>query len=255
MGIAESISKGFGVAKKSMNLVLVLFIFGFIFSLANLFLAPPATAGANQPPSPALVAVGLVFILLTIYFQGGSMAFVRDVVKNGAAAFGSFTSGGGKYYLRLLLLGLVVSLVIGVFVLLAALAVGFLKNNLAPLGVVLAVFFGALGIYFVVLLFLSPYAAVVDEKGVMESVKLSMKLVKRNILPLVAISLLLILIGFGVGLVLGAILAGVSLVVKAEMPTQVIFALLSSFVNSFLGVFVTGAFMNFYLALPDRNNP
>lgn len=252
MKIGESVSKGFAVAKKSKGLVLLLFVFGFLFSLLNLFLAPPAPDAA-QTPSPALIAVAIVFIFVTIYFQAGSMAFVRDVVRTGSANLGNFNAGGMKYYLRLLLLGLTVSLIIGVFVLLAALTVSFLQS-LPILSVPLAILFAALGVYFVVMLFLSPYAVVVDEMGVKASIRLSMKLVKKNILTLLGISVLMILIGFGVGLVLGAILAGVSFAVKAEMASQVIFALLSSIVNSFLGVFVTAAFMSFYLSLTDRNN-
>lgn len=255
MGIGEAISKGLGVAKKSMNLVLVLFVFGAIFNILNVFLAPAPVPGAEPaPPSPAMIAIGILFVFLTIYTQGGSMAYVRDSVKSGSATLASFTAGGGKYYIKLLLLGLLVALVVGVFVLLAAVLTGFLSTLVPFLTVPVAILLAALGIYFVVLLFLSPYAAVVDEQGVGASVKLSMKLVKRNILKLVGISALVILIGFGIGLVLGAILAGVSVVVKAQQPVQLVFAVLGSFVNAWIGVFVTAAFMHFYLSLPDRNN-
>lgn len=255
MNIGEAISKGFGTAKKSVSLVLLLFVFGFIFSLLNTFLNPQTAAGAEAaPPSPIMIVIGVVFIFLTIFIQAGSMGYVRDLLKSGNANLGSFTSSGGKYYLRLFLLGLVVSLVVGVFVLLAALSVAFLRDALAPVGVILAIFLGALGVYFVILLFLSPYAAVVDEKGVGESIKISMKLVKKNILTLLGMSVLLILIGFGIGMVLGAILAGISILIKTGMASQVVFALLSSLVNSFLGIVVTAAFMSFYLSLSDRNN-
>jgi hypothetical protein len=256
MGIGEAISKGLGVAKKSMGLVLLLFVFGAVFNVLNVFLAPPVPVEGAEPtpPSPAMIAVGVVFIFLTIYFQGGSMAYVRDSVKSGAATLASFTAGGGKYYVKLLLLGLLVAAVIGVFVLLAALVAGFLGSLVPFLAIPAAILLGALGIYFVVLLFLSPYAAVADDQGVGASIKLSMKLVKKNILKLLGISLLVIVIGFGVGLVLGALLAGISVVIKAQQPVQIVFAVLSSFVNAWLGVFVTAAFMNFYLSLPDRNN-
>ena len=254
MGIGESIKKGFGTAQKSMSLVGLLFVFGFIFNLVNVLMAPKPPE-PNAAPPPALIILGVFFIFLSIFFQAGSMAFVRDLIKTGKASLSSFTSGGGKYYLRLLVLGIVVSLIIGVFVLLAALAVSFLKDNLAPLGVILAIFFGALGIYFVVMLFLSPYAAVVDDNGVGQSIKLSMKLVKKNILTLLGMSAILIVIGFGIGMVLGAVLAGISFLVKQEIVSQILFAVLSSLVNSYLGIVVTAAFMSFYLVLPDRNNP
>ena len=254
MGIGEAIKKGFGTAQKSMPLVALLFVFGVAFSLANLFLTPKG-ADPNAAPSPAIVVLGIVLIFLSIYLQAGSLGFVREFLKTGQATLGQFASSGGKYYLRILVLGIVVSLIIGVFVLLAALAVAFLKGNVAALGVMLAIFFGALGIYFVVMLFLSPYAVVVDEQGVGASLKTSMRLVKKNILTLLGMSALLILIGFGIGMLLGVVLAGISFVVKQATVSQVIFALLSSIVNSYLGVVVTAAFMAFYLSLTNRNNP
>ncbi len=252
MGIGQAIQKGFGIAKKSLSLVLVLFVFGFIFNMVNLTLAPKTPDAGS--PSPLLLVLGVIFIFLTIFLQAGSMGYIHDKIKTGVATLSNFASSGRKYYLRLLVLGLLISLIIGVFVLLAALSVAFFKDNLAVLGVPLAILFGALGIYFVVMLFLSPYATVVDEKTVNQSIKLSMRLVKKNILPLLGMSVLLILIGFVIGLVLGAALAGLSYVVKQEMISQTVFAFLSSLVNAFLGVVVTASFMNFYLSLSDRNN-
>ena len=252
MGIGESVQKGFGVAKKSTGLILLLSVFGFIFNMVNLT-QTPATADANTPPSPLLIVTGIVFLFLTIFFQAGQLGYVRDKIKTGSAAISNFMSAGGKYYLSILVLGLLISVIIGVFVLLAALVVGMLQN-LPVVSVPLAILFAALGIYFVVMLFLSPYAVVVDGKTVKQSIGVSMKLVKKNILPLLGISAVLILIGFGIGLVLGAILAGVGSLVKQELVSQAVFALLSSLVNAFLGIAVTSAFMNFYLALPDRNN-
>ena len=77
---------------------------------------------------------------------------------------------------------------------------------------------------------------------------------KKNVLPLLGVSAILIVIGFGIGMLLGAVLAGLAYAVKQEIVNQVVFALLSSWVNAYLGVVVTAAFMSFYLSLPDRNN-
>ena len=255
MGIGESVKKGFGAAKKSMSLVTLLFVFGFIFNLVTVFLGPkpPAPGAQPVPPSPILIVAGVLFIFLSIFLQAGSMGYIRELIKTGSAKMSSFSASGGKYYVRLLLLGIVVSLIIGIFVLLAALGYTFLKESMAPLGIAIAIFFGALGIYFVIMFFLSPYAAVVDEQGVGASLKLSMKLVKKNILTLLGLSAVLIVIGFGIGLVLGALMAGLTYLVKQETASQVVFAFFSSAVNAYLGIVVTAAFMNFYLSLTNRN--
>ena len=255
MGVIESVSKGFAVTKKSFGLILLLFVFSAIFNVLNVFLSPTTTPGevSSVPPSPAMVVVGIVFIFLTIYFQAGSMTYVRDSVKSGSAALPNFFSGG-KYYIKLFLLGLVVAAVIGVSVLLAAVVAGFLGSISPFLGVPFTILVAAFGLYLIVMLFLSPYAVVVDEKGVRAALKTSMKLVKKNILALLGITLLMVAIGFAVGMVLGAILAGISAILKAKMATQITFAVLSSLVNAVLGVLVTAAFTVFYLSLPERNN-
>lgn len=257
MGVGEAISKGFSVTKKSLNLMVLLFVFGSFFNLLNVFLAPqgPVEAGGTPPPpSPALIVASIAFVLLTIYFQGGLMAYLRDAIKSGSASMSNFFAGAGKYYVKLLILGIIVTLIIGVTVLVAALLAGLLGAISPFVAVPVTILLVALGVYFVVLLFLAPYATVVDEQSARTAIATSMKLVKRNILTLLGISLLMIVIGFGIGLVLGGILAGVSIALKAEMATKIIFALLSGLVNAFLGVLVTATFMNVYLSLKDRNN-
>jgi hypothetical protein len=220
--------------------------------MINLNLAPK-TPDAAAPPSPILIVVGIIFIFLSVFFQAGSMGYVLEKLKTGAATLPIFFSTGSKYYIRLLGLGIVMMVIIGAFVMLAALCIALLKGTLAVIGVPLGILFGMLGVYFVVMLFLSPYAAVVDNKTIQESIKLSMKLVRKNVLPLLGISALLILIAFGMGLVLGTLLAGLNFIIKMETALQTVFAFFSSLVNAYLGVVVTASFMNFYNALPERN--
>ena len=72
MGVIESISKGFAVTKKSLGLILLLFVFGAIFSVLNVMLSPAAPVSPSEPPvppSPAMMAVSFVFVLLTIIFR------------------------------------------------------------------------------------------------------------------------------------------------------------------------------------------
>ena len=257
MGAGEAISKGFAVAKRSSGLIILLFIFGTIFNLLNIFLGPKeavAPVATPPPPSTAMMVLSGVFVLLTIYFQGGSMAYVRDSVKTGSAALPNFLAGAGKYYVKILLLGLLVAAIIGMTVLVAAVVAGLLGSASPFIAVPVIILLAALGVYFVVLLFLAPYAVVVDEQSVGAAIKSSMRLVKKNILTLLGLSLLMVVIGFGIGLVLGGILAGASVLLKTPMLTQVVFAVLSSFVNAFLGVLVTASFTNFYLSLSERNN-
>jgi len=243
MRVGESIKKGFEIAVKSMDLIGVLFVFSFIWNLINVLYAQ----NVQNPNAinPALVAAAVVFVLLTIFFQAGSLAYIRDRIKTGASSLAAFFKAGGAYYFPLLVIAVIVTAIIVVFILLATLG-SFWTRQVPVLPVVLALLFAAFGIYFVILLFLAPYIAVADNQGPIASIKKSVGAVRQNILPLVLIFLILLLIFIASAFILGAIFAIISVGIKG-LTAQVIFALLGSLVNSFLGVFMSSSFMGYYL--------
>ncbi len=239
------LKKGLKVAMESMNLVLALFVFGAVWSVLNVFFSPQLQNAGGRPPATAIV-LGVLFALASIFMQAGSLGYVRDKLKLGKVEFSSFTASAPKYYLPLLLLGLLVALVVGAFFLVAILIVALLANIASMLGVVLAVIVVAIGIYVGILMLLAPYFIVVGGQDVIASVKGSISLIRNNLLKLLGIALILIVIGFWVGVVLGLFFALLSTAMKGAPTAQIIFAVLSSFVNAFLGVMVTGSFMTFY---------
>lgn len=263
MGIIESIKKGFSVAFRSMDLVLVLFVFGFIWNLINVF-AFKNTENPTTQEAVLMIITGVVFILFTIFMQAGSLGYVCDRVKTGASSLSSFVSSGGKYYLRVLVIGLIVGAVAVVFILLASLALALLGGGQDPaaqpnrvlnaVSIALAATLVIVAVYFILLMFLAPYIAVSEERKAIESIKKSVSTVKANFLRILGVFGLLILIGFVFGLVVGLVFALVSLGIKGQ-AADVIFSALSSFVNSYLGVVVTGAFMSYYLALAGNSKP
>lgn len=251
MKIGESVKAGFKVAGGSMNLVLALFVFGAFWNLINVFLTPKLETPTPQTSALA-IAVGLVFIFASIFVQAGSLGYVRDKMKLGAAKLSDFMSAGSKYYLRLLLLGLFIALVVGFFVLIAALAVALLAATLNALGIAIAVTVGVIGVYVAMLMFLAPYFIVVADQKIIASVKQSMAMVKKNLLVILGIILILIVIGFIFGITLGAVFALLSTAIP-QTTAQIIFAVMSSFINAYLGLVVTGSFMNFYLSASNNN--
>ncbi len=249
MSIKESIGKGFKITGSSMNLVAILFVFGMVWNLLNIAVAPKT----QNPPLSAsmmLVALAVVFGLVSIYIQAGSLGYILNRVKSGNASMSDFTSNGGKFYLRLLVLGLIVALVAGVLILLAALAIAATSGN--ALAIAAAVLLAIIGVYFAILIFLAPYIIVADDQKVFAAVKQSIGLVKKNFLKVAGLALILIVIGFGIGVGLGILFAAMSAAMKG-IVSQVIFAVLSSFVNAYLGVVVSASFMTFYLGLSNRS--
>lgn len=253
MSILEPIKKGFSVAKNSLDLVLSLFVVGVAWNLTNFFM----TSRLQQPEpsvraSMGMALVGFAFILVSFFIQGGSMGYVLDRIKAGKASLASFFAAGQKFYAKLLLLGILVSLIIFVFVFLAMLPAILLRGNVDTLGVIIAIIFAGIGIYFVLLLFFAPYFIVAEGEKVMASVKQSIALVRNNLISVLGLTLLLIVIGFAFGVILGLLLAGLDAAIKGT-PAQIVFAVISSLVNAFLGVVVTASFMTLYLSLSNNN--
>ncbi|MGH7198405.1 MAG: hypothetical protein ACREH5_06680 [Candidatus Omnitrophota bacterium] len=250
MGIGESVKKGFAVAGQSMNLVLTLFVFGAVWNLINVTLAPQVGATPEAAPaagvSAVMIAAGIIFILLSFYVQAGSLGYVSEKLKTGQAALPAFFASGARYYVRLLLLGLLVAAIVGTFILAAGLLIALLAGALNILGIILGSIVAAIGIYFVILMFLAPYYIVAGDGKVIPSIKNSIGMVRKHLLTVLGIAIILILIGFGLGILLGVVFALLSVALKGAV-SQIVFAVLSSFVNAFLGVLVTGSFMNFYL--------
>jgi hypothetical protein len=250
MGIGESVKKGFSVAGQSMDLVWALFGFGAVWNLINVFLAPPAAGATEAAPavgaSAAMIAAGIAFIFFSFFIQAGSLGYVSQKMKTGTAGLPVFFATGGKYYVRILLLGLLVAVIVGAFILAAGLLIALLAGAIQILGIILGAIVAATGIYFVILMFLAPYFIVSGDGKVIASVKNSIGLVRRHLLTVLGIAILLILIGFGLGILLGVVFALLNLGVRGT-AAQLVFAVLSSFINAFMGVLVTGSFMNFYL--------
>lgn len=248
MGIGESIKKGFSTAMGSMPLVVIFIVYGAVTNLLNL-----AFADRLQSPTPdqntmiASSALSILLVLFGIFLQAGSMGFLRDKLKTGTASLGAFAAYGMKYYLRLLAFGLIVSaLVIGV-ILVAALALNALPEAARIVGVAVFAVIGLVVLYFVILMFFAPYIMVVEETGAVDALKRSMPLVKSHFGGVLLLGLALVAIGFLLGVLFGLVMGLVAVAMQGSNASQQLVAVLSSIVNGFLGVFMTAAYMNFYL--------
>lgn len=251
MGVIEAIRKGFGVATKNLGLVLVLFVFNLIWNLASIPFVG-TTAAANQKLSVAAVALSMVFILASIFVQGGALGLVRDYIKEGKMKLASFAKYGLKYYVKLLGLGLIIVLVIAIVGLLAALIVMTttpLNNTIiTTIAAIIAIVVGAIGLYFILLLILSPYAIICDESSIIGSMKTSLKVVRQSLLKVLLLLVVLVLISLGLGFILGFVTGLVTVALPAQAG-QVIIGVINSIFNGYLGIVMMASFMGFYLAL------
>ena len=251
MSIVAAVKKGFGVAVQNLRLILVLIAFNVIFNLVSIPFAgqPPLAMGTGL--AIAALAFSVIFILASIFIQGGVLGSLRDAVKAGAVNLANFVKYGGKFYARLLGLGVVMFLLILVVGLIAALIVAVSAPIANPIvsGIAagLAIIIGALGIYMILLLFLSPYALVSGDVGVVAALKSSMQFVRKNLLNVIGLVVLLILISLGIGLIVTLITGALTFVIKAATVSQIIMGLINSVLNAYVTVIVTAALMAFYL--------
>lgn len=266
MGILEAIKKGFGVASKNLALILVLFIFNLIWNIVNITLLPAGalptlrTAAAAPPAvspqvSLAVFAFSLLFILVSIFMQGGSLGVIRDYIKEGKTKLAQFASCGLKYYLRLLGLSILIILLVLITAVIAALIIVAATplNNVVVtvIAAIIAVAIGLAGIYFVALFVLSPYSLICEEVGIIEAMKRSIRVVKKAFWRVVLLLLLLILIAVGIGVLLGILTGLLTLVIPAKAG-QIVIGVVNSLFNGYFGIVMMAAFMAFYLTLAGK---
>jgi hypothetical protein len=260
-GVFEAIKKGFSIAAKSLGLVLVLITFNLIGNILSLPFAVPA----GQTPSPDLMAGAMiftvVFILISVFVQGGALNLIRDSIKEGKMKLASFASYGVKSYLKLLGLGALIVIIIGIVALLATLIIAITAplNNavISAVAIAIAIAIGIVAsLFWFIPLALSPYALICEGLGVIASMKRALTVVKKpfiRVFFLILLFVILILISLGVGVVFGFLVGLISAVVPAAMG-RLLMAIVTSIINGYLGVVMMGSFMVYYLGLTAKGD-
>lgn len=255
MGIIEAVKKGFIIASKGLGLVAVLFIFNLLGGLATLPFTPEPGAVATAQASVPLLAISVMFILISIFIQGGTIGLVRDAIKEGKMKLSSMVQYGAKYYVRLFVLGLIILLAVIIVALIAALIVAATApvNNpvLTAVAVVIALAIAiAAALYFFIPFILSPYAVVCDEMGAVEALKKSIVVGRKpfsKVFSLLLLTIVVVLISLGVGFLIGLVVGLVAAFLPAGV-SRVLMLVVSSAINGYIGVVATTAFIVYYLS-------
>ncbi|MDD5437352.1 MAG: hypothetical protein PHX20_07400 [Candidatus Omnitrophica bacterium] len=201
----------------------------------------------------------VVFILISIFMQGGSLGLVRDSIKEGKMKLASFVTYGAKYYLKLLGLGVIIILIIGIIALIAGLLIALTAplNNVVISGIAIAIAI-AIGIiaslFYFIPFALSPYALICEGLGVVAALKRGLVVAKKpfvRVFLIILLFVILILISLGVGLVFGFLVGLISAVVPATVG-KILMAVVTSIINGYLGIVMMAAFMVYYLGLAAK---
>lgn len=250
MKVMEAISKSFSVAGKSFGLLAILFVFNVIWNLSPIPFLGNIQDTAKMKISPPIFILSAIFILLNIFIQAGVFGVLKDTIApEGKSSLGNFAKYGGKFYMRLFSLGLVILLGIALAVLIVGVlfSIGAIVKN-----VIITIITGAIGIilavvalYYIFLLFLSPYVLVIDDSGIFKAMKNSISFVKKNMWKMSAMSSLLVLIGLGMGFIVGVVSGILSLAIKGT-AFQIITSVITGAVSSYITVVISAALMLYY---------
>jgi hypothetical protein len=250
MKVMEAIARGFGISHKNFSLLAILFVFNVLWNLSPIPFMGNVQDPTKMQMSPVVFILSAVFVLINIFIQAGVFGLIKDAIASeGKAPVGNFAKYGGKFYMRLFGMGLLIlgGIALAVLIIGALFAIGAIVKNVivtiitGVIGIVLAV----IAMYYLFLLFLSPYALIVDDSGILKAMKTSMAFVKKNLWKVVGLTTLLLLIGLGMGFIVGVASGILSLLIKGTM-FQVTTSVLTAAVSSYITIVISAALMLYY---------
>jgi len=253
MKVVDAIGKGFTGAKKSLNLILLLFILNVVWNLSTMSFTGTRMQDVDLAQTNPIVAlISILFIFINIFIEGGVLGVLKDSIVTGANTnLGTFAKYGAKFYLRflgmglfvfliLILIGLIISLIIGISTAVSnfiATVVSVILTILLVVGVAVSLF----------LLFFSPYTLVVDDIGVLKAMGNSIRFVKSHVWNILGLGILILLVGLGIGFIAGIALGLISLILKGA-AYQIVTSIISGALSSYLTIVVSVALINYYMA-------
>ncbi|MDD5449393.1 MAG: hypothetical protein PHO42_02185 [Candidatus Omnitrophica bacterium] len=253
MKVIEAIGKGFNIAGRSFSVLGVLFVFNTAWNLVTIPYTGAAQNAARQKINPGLLGFSLIFILINIFIQGGLFGALKDaVISNGKATLNNFIKYGGRFYARFVGLGaLFLAAIILVIVILAILfGMAVVAKNIA-LGIILAavaVILAAIALYYFFIFFLSPYILAVEDANVFKALSGSYRFIKANFGRMTGLMVLLVLIGFGIGFIMGILTGALSFVIKGP-AFQFLTGIITGAVNSYITLIISAALIVYYCGL------
>lgn len=205
--ITNAIKQGFFIAKKSLHLVVALFIFNLVFNIFSY---------ATPAPEPTIefqgfyVAMLALFSLLGLLIQAGALGYIKEKIVNGNPDFKTFLKAAFKYVGRVVLSQLLVLLA----VFLVALAFGVMvgvphafgaAHKIMPIiTLVLAVIVGLIALYLLTVMVLAPYFIVLEDQTARNGIRRSVQMIKKHkksVCVILAFVFLAALIGFALNVV------------------------------------------------------
>ena len=262
MKIFQAIVSGTKVTTRNLQLILWLTIFQVVSGVLTMVLAPGvATVGPEQNPFALIPWWFWIWVLIVlfvgVFVQSGVLTYLKEATRSGTSNWNQFLEGAKKFFLRILLFGLLFLAAIVIAAVLVATISGmfgllFGGGSETAGGTVAVIFSILLGIgIFVgsVFLVFSPMAIVVgDEKlfvGVVKSVQLVTKYFWRSL----GLYALLVIFIFLANLVVSIVVNGLFgiLIRNLTVLSYVVTVINAPFIAYFTTIF-TASLISYYMS-------
>ncbi|MBN1871469.1 MAG: hypothetical protein JW800_02745 [Candidatus Omnitrophica bacterium] len=239
----DSVKKAFTLGKKALKLFYVLACFNIMANLVNVMIIPaPVDAEMSLGRSMLVIIVTLLIAVAAVFITGGSIAYVRELVKTGATELTTFLENAKRYFLPLL----AVSLIIIVLFLLIGIIFSVITGVMA--GVLKAIVLLLMILAFIVLsvlFIMAPYMLIGRDVGVMDAIKGSLLFAKDNFLKILGIMAIMLGIALVVMIVASFFTGVLSFILKPL--SRVITSIVMALVNAAMAILVNIAYMDFFL--------
>ena len=239
----ESVKKAFILSAKALNLFYVVAAVNVIMNIINFLVVPaPAKSEMSIGKSALVIILTVVFALISLFVTAGAFTYIKGLIKSGSAKLSSLIEGGSKYFLKLLLVSLI--LLAAFFVLSIAMA-AVLKILPVTLNVLKLIITVLLFIILAVIVIMSPYAVVAGDLSVKEAIKSSIAMGLKHFLKIIGIMLIMIGVGIVI-LVIAGVLSGLLSFILRPLA-GLLAAVIMAIASSIIGIFVNIAYMDFYM--------
>ncbi|WNY24827.1 hypothetical protein [Methanolapillus millepedarum] len=226
--ISDTITKGYHTLKKNQSLVspmliylVVNFIVSFVIQILSMFTAVLGYTGSYSIVMIILLILSLISIVIMMvlgaYFSAGAIGLAKDATSTGKVNWSDMWAYGKKYYVRLFLAQIVLTLISFVSVLFFIPFIYEYSTYVTFMGVssTAMVTYLILGlllalIYLIVvsiILYFVSYAIVIDDLSVTEGFKKSYKLFREHTVKIILFNLAIIGIAIFIGIVFSLIMA------------------------------------------------
>jgi len=241
----DSVKKAFVLGVKALKLFYVILAAAVITNTLTFLIVPEPPVDVEMSIGRSFLIIGwFIFLLFFLgpFLAGGSLTYIKELIKTGSASLASFLDNAKKYFLRFL----AVTALLFLIMLIVTIALNIIRG-IAPEGLraLITVVNTIISISVNVLFVMCGIAVVGSDLGAVESIKKGILIGRKNFLKILGILLILALVLFILFLLVAVISAVVSLMLPALF--NLMMAVVMAVVFAIWGFLSSIAYMDFYL--------